>query len=135
MFCSICWVVDWKDCHCGWQFLAFNYAIADIGISGIYYPVKYPPTSDELCYSMPVTNTSNNGARLPNNGENSTINGGSSTINEESSTINSDGSSSNYGRNVSQQNIIDLKPVPREALIHNSELLAIAEPVRTKKGY
>ncbi len=29
------WVVDWKDCHCGWHFLASNYANVGNGRVGI----------------------------------------------------------------------------------------------------
>ena len=89
------------------------------GKATIYYPMGHLPVSDELCYSTPVTS--------------SPINEGNSPINEGNSPINGSDSLSHHSPKASKQPIVNLKPIPRDAIIHSSELLAIAEPVRTKK--
>ena len=101
------------------------------GKATIYFPVDHPPVSDELCYAMPATiighsaSSHINGGNLPHNGGSLPHNGGSLPHNG--------GSLPHNGESVNETSIIDFKPIPRINIIHNPELLAIAEPVRTKK--
>ena len=90
-----------------------------------------------------------NGGSSHINGVSSHINGGSSHINDVSSHINDVSSHINGGSSpanngvsshinggsshINEKNTINLKPIPRENVIQNPELLSIAAPVRTKK--
>ena len=131
------------------------------GKATIYYPSNCLPVSDELCYSTSAVtihdNTSSpangvsspangarlpdNGGRLPDNGVSSPANGASSPANDASSPANGGSSPANGARlptndassPANGESTINLKPIPRENVIHNPELLAIAAPVRTKK--
>ena len=68
------------------------------------------------------------------NGVSSHINDGSSHINGVSSHINGVSSHINGGSShINEKSTINLKPIPRENVIQNPELLSIAAPVRTKK--
>ena len=59
---------------------------------------------------------------------------GNSPLNSTDSLTHNEGSLPHNASNASNRPIINLKPIPRDLIIHSPELLAIAELVRTKKN-
>ena len=82
-----------------------------------------------------------NGASSPANGASSPANGASSPANDVSSPANGASSPANDANSpandasstINERSTINLKPISRENVIQDPELLSIAAPVRTKK--